>query len=278
MYLTTSNTNTGATNTYVGRVLVDRAATSVLYYQNIHMPWLFKHDAGIGCNKIQYIDGADETLGIDHKKGTSIKLNDTAVEIKDKDNNTLASVSTEEITLNKKTVITSGGLSVTGSITGSSDIIGNKLKATTSISASSADITGSVTVGSLTSTGICQAVYFNATSDLRAKKDIIDYEFSDVFIDDMLTAMVTYHFKNQADNDPLFIGLIAQQVVSICVKHDIDPRMFVNNLDASGVNDDYMSLNLNNLMFLFAQGLKHTRQKQLDLSMRLNVLEGKVSG
>ena len=164
-------------------------------------------------------------------------------------------------------------MGVTGDIVGSNLIQGNTLNITTD-----AYITGTITGGTIISTGLCQADYFNATSDLRAKTNIETADFSEEFIDDILAAIVTYEFKNKSNTDPRFIGLIAQEVVAICTEHDVDPHMFVSNLEATGINNDYMSLNINNLMFLFAQGLQYTRNSQRYLEYRLRQLEVKLNG
>jgi hypothetical protein len=169
----------------------------------------------------------------------------------------------EETILTKKLTVSSGGitvnsegLSITGNSTFSDDVQAKTLHAT----------------------DICEAAYFNARSDLRAKKDINEHDFSDAFINDILESICTYHFKKDASDDPIFIGLIAQRVISICTKHNVDPRIFVNHLEATGENGDYMSLNINNLMFLFALGLRHEKSKQLDLAARIEQLEEKING
>ena len=272
LYLTTSNTNDGASKRYVGRILLDReAAASNLYCQNIHLPWLFKNSAGIGCKLIQFFDDTATSINNSANSGANIKLSATGIQINEK-NNELANINSTGIALNKGVTIT-GGLSTTGDIVSNNKIKGNSLDITTT-----ATIKQSLEADSIKSSHLCEAEYFNATSDIRAKKDFSDYDFSDAFINDILAAICTYHFKKDKDTDPRFIGLVAQQVISICNKHDIDPRMFVYNMSATGLNGDYMSLNINNLMFLFAQGLKHTRQKQLELSMRLNILEEQING
>lgn len=282
LYLTTNNTNTSSTDSYVGRILLDRdISIDKLYCQNIHLPWLFKNKAGIGCKKIQYIDDTDNSISAS-SKGTTISLSQLGIDISAPESvsgtevgapQTLASITNEKTTFNKKVDITAGGLGVTGDIVGSNLIQGNTLNITTD-----AYITGTITGGTIISTGLCQADYFNATSDLRAKTNIETADFSEEFIDDILAAIVTYEFKNKSNTDPRFIGLIAQEVVAICTEHDVDPHMFVSNLEATGINNDYMSLNINNLMFLFAQGLQYTRNSQRYLEYRLRQLEVKLNG
>ena len=287
-YLNKDNTNTSDTiDPYVGRVLLDRP-TSVgkLYCQNIHLPWLFKNNAGIGCNKIQYIvtgDNGDSSITESNTKGATISLSTSGIKIDAPQSvsgtETLASIASEAITFNKKVGITgglsvtSGDLTVTGNITGSNNIKGYSLTIT-----ENASITGTLEANTVKASGLCQANYFNATSDLRAKTNIETADFSEEFIDDILAAIVTYEFKNKSRTDPRFIGLIAQEVIAICVEHNVDPHMFVSNMDATGVNNDYMYLNINNLMFLFAQGLRYTRNKQQYFEYRLRKLEEKIDG
>lgn len=285
LYLTINNTNTSSTDSYVGRILLDRdISVDKLYCQNIHLPWLFKNNAGIGCNKIQYINtGNNEDNSITaSSKGATISLSQLGLEISAPESvsgtevgapKTLASITNEKTTFNKQVDITAGGLNVTGNIIGSQLLQGNTLNITTN-----AYISGTVTGNQIISNHLCQAEYFNATSDLRAKTNIETADFSEEFIDDILAAIVTYEFKNKSSADPRFIGLIAQEVVAICTEHNVDPHMFVSNLEATGVDGDYMSLNINNLMFLFAQGLKYTRNYQRYLEYRLRQLEVKLNG
>ena len=283
LYLTTNNIiDTSSTDSYVGRILLDREISiDKLYCQNIHLPWLFKNKAGIGCKKIQYIDDTDNSISAS-SKGATISLSQLGLEISAPESvsgteigapQILASITNEKTTFNKKVDITAGGLGVTGDIVGSNLIQGNSLNITTD-----ASISGTVTGNQIISNHLCQAEYFNATSDLRAKTNIETADFSEEFIDDILAAIVTYEFKNKSSTDPRFIGLIAQEVVAICTEHDVDPHMFVSNLEATGINNDYMSLNINNLMFLFAQGLRYTRIKQQYLEYRLRKLEDQFNG
>lgn len=283
-YLNKDNTNTSdSIDPYVGRILLDRPiSVNKLYCQNIHLPWLFKNSAGIGCNKIQYIDNDDKSITESNTKGATVSLSATGIDIGAPTGSSaeiLASIASEKITFNKKVGITGGlsvtggNLSVTGNITGSNNIKGYSLNIT-----ENAYITGTITGGTIISNGLCQANYFNAKSDLRAKTNIETADFSEEFIDDILAAIVTYEFKNKSNTDPRFIGLIAQEVIAICTEHNVDPHMFVSNMDATGINNDYMSLNINNLMFLFAQGLRYTRIKQQYLEYRLRQLEEKING
>lgn len=296
-YLNKDNTNTSDTiDPYVGRVLLDRA-TSVgkLYCQNIHLPWLFKNKAGIGCNKIQYIvtgDNEDNSITESNTKGATISLSPSGIDISalnsvsgtDSPTEKLASIANTGITFNKKVDITGTvnitgkdkegwGLNVTSDIVGHAALKGDSLNIT-----HGAEISGTITGAEIISNGLCQANYFNAKSDLRAKTNIKTADFSEEFIDDILAAIVTYEFKNKSRTDPRFIGLIAQEVVAICVEHDVDPHMFVSNMDATGVNNDYMYLNINNLMFLFAQCLRYTRNKQQYFEYRLRKLEDQFNG
>lgn len=281
LYLTDSPTNTSSTDSYVGRILLDREINiEKLYCQNIHLPWLFKSGAGIGCNIIQYIANTDKSITQSNSKGATVSLLASGIEIAAPKSGTgtetgtpetLASITNTGIAFNKPVSIT-GGLSAT------EDIAGKNLNITNTITGSNANITGTITGATIKSKGLCQAVYFNATSDLRAKTNIETADFSEEFIDDILAAILTYEFKNKPSTNSRFIGLIAQEVIAICVEHGVDPRIFVSNVEATGVDDDYMSLNINNLMFLFAQGLKYTRNKQQNLEYRLCQLEVKLNG
>lgn len=286
IYVSASYQNDREDAKLLGRILTDRkgsfsdgAVTNPVYTQNIYQPWMFHWTNGIGANRIQHVEPDDSKLTGSHAQiildkdkiqwqytgaanASYCAFSPSGFEVHDAVEFYNGLKVHEELevwetaTFSKKVEVLEGGISVTGDSTFSLNVQAYNLYAT----------------------GICQAAYFNATSDLRAKKDINEHDFSDAFINDILESICTYHFKKDASDDPIFIGLIAQRVVAICTKHNVDPRIFVNHLDASGENGDYMSLNINNLMFLFALGLRHEKNKQLDLAARIKQLEEKING
>ena len=279
LYVTANHENERTDTEYVGRILTDRNSASTnqspIYTQNIYQPWIFRHNRGVICAGIGYFNDSTVDVGnivfeqdsgnVVIRKGASVlaTFSDTGVALTKNTSVTGTLNVSEETILTKKLTVSSGGitvnsegLSITGNSTFSDDVQAKTLHAT----------------------DICEAAYFNARSDLRAKKDINEHDFSDAFINDILESICTYHFKKDASDDPIFIGLIAQRVISICTKHNVDPRIFVNHLEATGENGDYMSLNINNLMFLFALGLRHEKSKQLDLAARIEQLEEKING
>lgn len=283
IYISANYQNDRGNAKLLGRILTDRTdnGSEHVYTQKISQPWIFLAKEGITSPIINYYtitlgDNGQETRTdygkVDLQNGVKLQYNGSI---------DLANFTETSISLKKSTTL-EDALSVA-----KNTILNNTLevKETTilqkklSVYSGGVSISGDSTVtGKWDVDGLCEATYFNATSDLRAKKDINEHDFSDAFINDILESICTYHFKKDASNDPIFIGLIAQRVISICTKHNVDPRIFVNHLEATGENGDYMSLNINNLMFLFALGLRHEKSKQIDLAARIKQLEEKING
>ena len=86
------------------------------------------------------------------------------------------------------------------------------------------------------------ALYFNATSDRRAKTDIIQSTFSAL---DIINKLPIYNFKYKSDNSNS-IGIIAQEALKV----NAGNFNLVINPQASGENDDYMSVKESKLVYI----------------------------
>ena len=113
---------------------------------------------------------------------------------------------------------------------------------------SGCDIIGQLTVGNSNSAndikayGYCEALYFNATSDYRAKKD---FKLLDVNALELIKKVRLYSFKYKDSNQPS-IGIIAQDVQDV----SIEGFDLVDNKTATGENFDYMSIHESKLIYI----------------------------
>ena len=121
--------------------------------------------------------------------------------------------------------------------------------------------------GNIISSGKCEAQYFNATSDKRAKENIYPLMASAL---DIINAVQVYTF-NYKNSDQTTIGLIAQEVLP----YNLGGATFVSNPDATGENDDYMSITESKLVYLLLKGMQEQQEQINQLKQRIIDLEGK---
>lgn len=125
-----------------------------------------------------------------------------------------------------------------------------------------AHITGEVTSGSY-----CQAPYFNATSDRRAKTNIQPYKGDALSLIDKLTI---YTFNYLKDNSAS-IGMIAQEAQ---IFDNVIPNFsLVNNEEATGKNDDYMTIKESKLVYILWKAVQDLSAKSKELQERITNLE-----
>ena len=101
----------------------------------------------------------------------------------------------------------------------------------------------------------CEADYFNATSDYRAKKD---FKLLDIDALELIKKVQLYSFKYKESNQPS-IGIIAQDVQDI----DINGFELVDNKEASGANFDYMSIHESKLVYILWKAIQE-QQKEIE--------------
>lgn len=100
-----------------------------------------------------------------------------------------------------------------------------------------------------------EAPYFNATSDMRAKENIIPFNGDAIKI---ITSLPTYTF-NYKNSDIISYGILAQDLVNT----KINDFSFIENINASGENNDYMKVKESKLIYLLIEGIK-AQQKEID--------------
>lgn len=109
--------------------------------------------------------------------------------------------------------------------------------------------------GIIKTTKQCEALYFNATSDKRAKENITPATFSGLDLINKLS-LYTFNYKNAAGTVP---GILAQDLLEI-QPEGLD---LVDNIAATGENGDYMSIKEGKLIFVLMQAIKE-QQVQID--------------
>lgn len=123
-------------------------------------------------------------------------------------------------------------------------------------------INGKVTAsGDIEAGGKCQALYFNATSDRRAKDNLKILNFKAL---DLINHTNLYSFTYKDTNTPS-IGIIAQDVQNI----NIDGFKLVDNENATGQDMDYMSIHESKLVYILWQAIKEQQKEIEELKKRL---------
>lgn len=124
--------------------------------------------------------------------------------------------------------------------------------------------TGYVTIGnggnatkeanSLYIEGSCNALYFNATSDIRAKTNLQHASFKALNI---VKSLPVYTFNYKETGSPA-IGLIAQDAAKISFGSDFS---LVNNETASGENGDYMTIKESKLIYILWKAIQEQQEQ-----------------
>lgn len=110
-----------------------------------------------------------------------------------------------------------------------------------------------------------EAPYFNATSDMRAKENIIPFNGDAIKI---ITSLPTYTF-NYKNSDTISYGILAQDLVNT----KINDFSFIENANASGENNDYMKVKESKLIYLLIEGIKAQQKEIDDLKAQLEELK-----
>lgn len=100
-----------------------------------------------------------------------------------------------------------------------------------------------------------EALYFNAISDYRAKKD---FKLLDIDALELIKKVQLYSFKYKESNQSS-IGIIAQDVQDI----NINGFELVDNKEASGANFDYMSIHESKLVYILWKAIQE-QQKEIE--------------
>ena len=118
---------------------------------------------------------------------------------------------------------------------------------------------------SITSSSHCQALYFNATSDRRAKSNVQPAKFSAL---DTIKQLPVYTFNYLNDPKPS-VGLIAQEAA----EHDLDGFNMVDNIDASGEFGDFMQMKESKLVYVLWKAVQELSAEVEDLKSQIASLK-----
>ena len=110
--------------------------------------------------------------------------------------------------------------------------------------------------------GSCEAVYFNATSDRRAKTD---FSLLDLNALELVKKVQLYSFKYKDSNLPS-IGIIAQDVQDINIKG----FKLVDNENATGQDFDYMTIHESKLTYILWKAVQELSKEIEDLKKKIN--------
>lgn len=127
--------------------------------------------------------------------------------------------------------------------------------------------TGAITGGSsLTLASYCQASYFNATSDIRAKENIHLSTYSAL---DLIKKVPVYNYQYKNTNDRV-TGIMAQDLLEAQPK-ELD---LVSNVQATGENGDYMSIKTDKLVSVLWKAIQEQQEQIEELKKELEILRG----
>ena len=101
----------------------------------------------------------------------------------------------------------------------------------------------------------CQAEYFNAVSDMRAKEEICKATYSAL---ELINKLPIYNFKYKNKEEKV-TGILAQDLLE-AQPEGLD---LVSNINATGENGDYMSIKNDKLMFVLMKAIQE-QQEQIE--------------
>ena len=117
-------------------------------------------------------------------------------------------------------------------------------------------VSGGIGVGGAIYSGSsCTAVYFNATSDKRAKENIRPANYSAL---DLIKKLPVYIYNYKNSNETV-TGILAQDLLEA----QPEELNLVSNINATGENNDYMSIKNDKLMFVLMKAIQE-QQEQIE--------------
>ena len=158
------------------------------------------------------------------------------------------------LTVNQTTILKSLNVNSTATINGVVSI--TDTTATTSATSGALTVAGGIGVGGAIYSGSsCTAVYFNATSDKRAKENIRPANYSAL---DLIKKLPVYIYNYKNSNETV-TGILAQDLLEVQPKE----LNLVSNINATGENNDYMSIKNDKLMFVLMKAIQE-QQEQIE--------------
>ena len=118
-----------------------------------------------------------------------------------------------------------------------------------------------------TDSGYCQATYFNATSDVRAKENVQLATYNALALIEKLPVYI-YNYKNDKDT---VTGILAQDLLALQPQE----LQLVSNINATGENEDYMSIKHDKIMFVLMKAIQEQQQQIKELQKEIDQLKNK---
>lgn len=110
-----------------------------------------------------------------------------------------------------------------------------------------------------------EALYFNATSDKRAKENLCVYTDSAL---DIINRVQVYTF-NYRHHDKRTVGILAQDLLD----YNLNGVCLVDNVDATGLDNDYMTINESKLVYVLWKAIQEQQALINQLEERIKKLE-----
>lgn len=120
--------------------------------------------------------------------------------------------------------------------------------------------------GTIIASSYCQASYFNATSDKRAKENIHLSTYSAL---DLIKKVQVYNYQYKNTNDRV-TGIMAQDLLEAQPK-ELD---LVSNVQATGEDGDYMSIKTDKLVSVLWKAIQEQQEQIEELKQELKILRG----
>ena len=122
-----------------------------------------------------------------------------------------------------------------------------------------------ISEGNVTAKGHIDSLFFNATSDKRAKENIQPATYNAIELIKKLP-VYTYNYKNKTET---VTGILAQDLL------EAQPAELelVSNINATGENGDYMSIKNDKLMFVLMKAIQEQQEQIEKLQEQLNKLK-----
>lgn len=127
---------------------------------------------------------------------------------------------------------------------------------------STLNVTGATTLkstlnvtGAIDTNSSCTAEYFNAKSDKRAKENIRPANYDAL---DLIKKLPVYIYNYKNSNETV-TGILAQDLLEVQPKE----LNLVSNINATGENNDYMSIKNDKLMFVLLKAIQE-QQEQIE--------------
>lgn len=166
------------------------------------------------------------------------------------------------LTVNETTILKSQ-LEVNSATTLKGAVSIKDTTATTNTESGALKVAGGIGVGGAIYSGSsCTAVFFNATSDKRAKENIRPANYSAL---DLIKKLPVYIYNYKNSNETV-TGILAQDLLQA----QPEELNLVSNINATGENNDYMSIKNDKLMFVLMKAIQEQQEQIEQLKLEID--------